>query len=134
METVTLNNKFYKKNVIQEAIRDFNEVCEARIKNENFDVELEKKDESVENLAEEFANYVLGLMKNEAAEPLEEKEETENHWTQNLHRVKKFGDKYLLTNDCGDWIFLDRQEYKLFSQDRSNEDEALEKKLLEKTV
>lgn len=63
MERISLNNKFYDKNAVQEAITDFEEVCEGKIVDDSIEVELKPK-EDVDNLKEEFCNYVLGLMKN----------------------------------------------------------------------
>lgn len=60
---IKLNNKFYKKQIIKEALNDFKEVCEGEILNDSIEVELKPK-ENVERLEEEFCNYVLGLMKN----------------------------------------------------------------------
>ena len=58
-----LNNKFYSKEAIEEALKDFKEICKGRILNDGIEVELEPKEE-VKLLKEEFCNYVLGLMKN----------------------------------------------------------------------
>ena len=66
METkirLKLNNKFYNKKVIEETIDDFRETCKGKILNDNLEIELESK-EKIENLQEEFCNYVVGLMKN----------------------------------------------------------------------
>lgn len=60
---IKLNNKFYNKEVIEEALNDFKEVCHGKILSEDIEVELKPK-EDVEQLKEEFCNYVLGLMKN----------------------------------------------------------------------
>jgi len=58
-----LNNKFYNKKAIEEALDNFKEVCNGKILNKDLEIELEPK-EKIENLKEEFCNYVLGLMKN----------------------------------------------------------------------
>ena len=60
---IELNNNFYSKEAIEESLKDFKEVCEGKILNENIDVELDTEDEKIK---EEFCNYVLGLMKNNA--------------------------------------------------------------------
>lgn len=60
-----LNNKFYSREAIEEALKDFKEVCQGKIINDLIEVELESKKE-FRNLKEEFCNYVLGLMKNKA--------------------------------------------------------------------
>ncbi len=61
MIKIKLNSKFYDKEVIEEALNDFGEVCSGKMTDDG--VELEPK-EDVKNLEEEFCNYVLGLMKN----------------------------------------------------------------------
>ncbi len=60
---IKLNNKFYNKRVIEEALKDFKEVCNGKILNDGVEIELITKEEVVK-LKEEFSNYVLGLMKN----------------------------------------------------------------------
>lgn len=60
---ISLNNKFYSKEAVKEALNDFKKVCKGRILNNNMEVELESK-EKISLLEEEFCNYVLGLMKN----------------------------------------------------------------------
>lgn len=60
---IRLSSKFYKKEAVEEALRDFNEVCKGKIISNEIEVELEPK-EDIENLNEAFCNYVLGLMKN----------------------------------------------------------------------
>ena len=60
---IQLNNKFYKLDAIKNAFNDFKKICDGEILDNSFEIELNSK-ESVENLKEEFSNYVLGLMKN----------------------------------------------------------------------
>lgn len=60
---IKLNNKFYDKKAVEEALDDFKKVCNGKIVNNDIEIELEPK-EKIENLQEEFCNYVLGLMKN----------------------------------------------------------------------
>tara|TARA_Y100000310_G_C20353796_1_gene655647 strand:+ start:432 stop:632 length:201 start_codon:yes stop_codon:yes gene_type:complete len=60
---IKLNNNFYDKEVIKEAVGDFKGVCNIQILNDNIEIELKSIEEN-ENLGEEFCNYVLGLMKN----------------------------------------------------------------------
>jgi hypothetical protein len=60
---IKLSNKFYRKEAVEEALRDFNEVCKGKIISNEIEVELEPE-ENIENLKEAFCNYVLGLMKN----------------------------------------------------------------------
>lgn len=61
---IVLPNKFYDKESILEAIKDFKEVCEGKILNEEFEIELKYKEIITEDLENEFSNYVLGLMQN----------------------------------------------------------------------
>ena len=63
MVKISLNNKFYEKSAVKEAIADFKEVCNAKIIDDSIEVEIDPK-EKIENIEEEFCNYVLGLMKN----------------------------------------------------------------------
>ncbi len=60
---VMLNNKLYSREAIEVALKDFEEICSGKILNGEIVVELESKEE-IENIGEEFCNYVLGLMKN----------------------------------------------------------------------
>lgn len=60
---IKLNPKFYSKEAVWEALKDFENVCEGKILNDGMDVELIPK-EDIKNLKEEFCNYVLGLSKN----------------------------------------------------------------------
>ena len=60
---IKLNKEFYDKESVKEALKDFDGVCEGRILNDSFEVELEPREET-EQLKDEFCNYVLGLMKN----------------------------------------------------------------------
>lgn len=62
---IKLNKSFYDKESIKDAIVDFKGICNGKILNDNIEIELIQKEE-VENLKEEFCNYVLGLMKNRA--------------------------------------------------------------------
>lgn len=58
---LTLNNKLYRREAILEALNVYSEFCEGSIVSNDFKVELRPK-ESLDNLGEEFSNYVLGLM------------------------------------------------------------------------
>ncbi len=58
-----LNNKFYDKRIVEKSLKDFREVCDGKVLNDDIEVELKPK-ERVDNLEEEFCNYVLGMMKN----------------------------------------------------------------------
>jgi hypothetical protein len=58
-----LSSDFYAKEAIDMAIEDFRHVCDCRVLDEAYEIELLPTEPS-EELAGEFANYVLGLMKN----------------------------------------------------------------------
>ena len=58
-----LNNKFYSREIVEMALKDFKEACDGKILDDSIKVELYPKGEAA-NLEEEFCNYVLGLMKN----------------------------------------------------------------------
>ena len=60
-----LSNKFYDMQAIEEALKDFGNICVGRVLNNDIEVELVPKEEINEPLKEEFCNYVLGLMKNQ---------------------------------------------------------------------
>jgi hypothetical protein len=45
-------------------IKDFEDVCTVTIDDDEFTVTIKPK-EPIDHLEEEFANYVLGIMKNE---------------------------------------------------------------------
>jgi len=57
---IKLNNKFYDKETVKEALKAFEDVCKGNIIDDAIEVELEADDK----LKDEFCNYVLGLMKN----------------------------------------------------------------------
>lgn len=58
-----LNNKFYNKEAVKEALKDFKDICKGKILNDKMEIEL-KPEGVARKLEEEFCNYVLGLMKN----------------------------------------------------------------------
>ena len=60
---IKLSKLFYDKAAVTEAIKDFKEVCSCNIINDSIEIVLHPK-ERVENIEEEFCNYVLGLMNN----------------------------------------------------------------------
>lgn len=63
--TVKFNPNFYSEESIKRTAEDFKEVCEAEVTIEkDIVVKLTPKEE-IDNLGHEFANYVLGIMKNE---------------------------------------------------------------------
>ncbi len=60
-----LNKQFYNLEAVKEALSDFSKICDGKIINESIEIELIPKEDS-KFLAEEFSNYVLGLMKNKS--------------------------------------------------------------------
>jgi len=60
---IKLNKEFYNQDIVKVALNDFKKVCDGKILNDDLEIEFEPK-EKIENLQEEFCNYVLGLMKN----------------------------------------------------------------------
>ncbi len=148
MNDIYLNNKFYAKEAIEQALEDFSDICKGEIINEDFQVRL-YTDKEVPSLEDEFLNYVLGLMKNEGLEEQKATEEfleeeppkkdsktnkAKKGFTKNFFRKKKIGDYYLITTETGDWIILSKKEFNLFKQDNEEKDEKLLKKLLEKNI
>jgi len=63
---IKLSNKFYTKQAIEKALKDYQELCDGKIVDNSFKIKLvpKKEKESLQNLKEEFCNYVLGVMKN----------------------------------------------------------------------
>jgi hypothetical protein len=61
---IKFNEKFYKKEFIDQAIVDFKEVCDIK-KRENGLLLKPKEEVNIDELGYEFYNYVLGLMKNQ---------------------------------------------------------------------
>jgi hypothetical protein len=62
---IRLNKNFYDRKSVEEALFDFGEICEGKIVSDEIEVLL-SPGEDIENISEEFCNYVLGLMKNNA--------------------------------------------------------------------
>ncbi|MCK5282311.1 MAG: HxsD-like protein [Nanoarchaeota archaeon] len=63
---VNLNNQFYTKELIQNSIRDFNNVCSAQLEeNKDYFLVILRPKENIptKKIALEFCNYCLGLMK-----------------------------------------------------------------------
>ena len=60
---IKLNNKFYKKEAIDEAINSFRGVCQFRVINDSFEIEVKSKGSNAENIELEFLNFALGFMK-----------------------------------------------------------------------
>ena len=61
---VNFNEQFYKKEFIDRAILDFNEVCDIK-KSEEGLLLRPKERIDIDILGYEFYNYVLGLVKNQ---------------------------------------------------------------------
>jgi len=53
-----LNKKIYDKKAVEQAFNDFNELCKIKEDQENFIIIFKEND-----IALEFANYVLGIMR-----------------------------------------------------------------------
>jgi len=64
---IYLNSKFYGVEALQKAIKDFRKVCAGEISNNSkeFVVRLSpiNKETDIENLAYEFCNYVISVMR-----------------------------------------------------------------------
>ena len=57
---IKLNNKFYRKEAIEQTIEEFKEVCDCRIIDDSFAVEIGSEEDKIAN---EFYNFVLGITK-----------------------------------------------------------------------
>ncbi|MBI2558987.1 hypothetical protein HYW20_06720 [Candidatus Woesearchaeota archaeon] len=60
---LTFNDNFYPKGLINQAMRDFNGVCDSHFENENFILKPKSGEIDIGNLGYEFYNYLLGLIK-----------------------------------------------------------------------
>lgn len=60
---LTFNENFYNQRVIDQAVEDFQKVCEIT-KDKNFITLKPKETLDINTLGYEFYNYVLGLIKN----------------------------------------------------------------------
>ena len=60
---LTFNENFYPKELIEQAISDFHEVCDSRFEDENLVLKPKNNEVDINNLGYEFYNYVLGLIK-----------------------------------------------------------------------
>ena len=60
---VRLNEKFYPKEIVELAIRDYLDVCDVFVE-EDFVILKPRKEVNLGLLGYEFFNYVLGLVKN----------------------------------------------------------------------
>jgi hypothetical protein len=61
---IKLNNNFYRKQAIMQAAKDFADLAQIRVLNEQFEIEFIDLKKENKNLGDEFCNYVLALMKN----------------------------------------------------------------------
>ncbi len=60
---LTFNNNFYPRDLIRQAMTDFDEVCDSSFENENFILKPKNDEIEIGKLGYEFYNYLLGLMK-----------------------------------------------------------------------
>lgn len=65
MTTIRLNSKFYSKDAVEQAIQAFEGLCNAKVLNDQMDIELSCTEDSEHDIEAEFMNYVLAVMKNE---------------------------------------------------------------------
>jgi len=64
---ISLNKKFYDTKAVKESLADFKEVCEGKIKEDKYAINIvlkPKEKDMLSVLGYEFCNYALGLMKN----------------------------------------------------------------------
>lgn len=61
--SLSFNENFYDKKFIDEAIKDFEKVCDVKI-DKNIILLKPKEKTDLDTLGFEFYNYVLGLIKN----------------------------------------------------------------------
>ena len=60
---INLNNKFYRKEAIDETIAAFKDICESKIIDDSFEIEITPKIGTELNISPEFCNFVLGVTK-----------------------------------------------------------------------
>jgi hypothetical protein len=60
---VRLSNKFYTKEAVEDAMRSFSELCDAKIVDDSYEVELIPRGDMECDIAGEFCNFVLGVVK-----------------------------------------------------------------------
>ncbi len=130
-----LSNNFYTKDSIEEALSDFSDVCDGEIISDEYEVVLSPK-VSVQNLKEEFMNYVFALLKNspDKMEALNfESEDSHLNYQgkqiKNFSRSKKLDDKYLVVDDFGNWVFLSKEEYDSYRKGDYEANNGLSEKL-----
>lgn len=59
---ISLNKGLYSREKIKQAVQDFGEACEASFRKDEVRLAPRARGVSPETLADEFCNYVLGLM------------------------------------------------------------------------
>jgi hypothetical protein len=60
---INLNNNFYAREAIEEAVSAFSEVCDCRILDDSFAIEIRSGSGDELTIAGEFCNFVLGITK-----------------------------------------------------------------------
>ena len=60
---INLNNKFYRKEAIEETLNAFKDICESKIINDSFEIEIIPKTGTELDISREFCNFVLGVTK-----------------------------------------------------------------------
>lgn len=60
---IKLNNKFYKKEAIEKAIKAFKGVCECKLLDDSFEIEITSNSGDEQKIDNEFCNFVLGITK-----------------------------------------------------------------------
>ncbi len=148
---IELNKDFYAKEAILESLSEFSQVCKGSILDEKYTVQLDVDEEyDIENIVDEFRNYVLGLSRKEfslkdTCEACngckgQKSNPTKNHNTFkideteyiiNFYRIEKIEDKNLITNEEGEFLFLNPEEYQTFKEKQfyDDNDELLQKLL-----
>ncbi len=106
------DNRLYSKEYIDQAIKEFSEICDSREEKENL-VLIPKDISDLDRLGFEFYNYVFGLVKNSAGslEKATGSTTSPKNYLLNHYREKKICDKHLITTDHGTWVLLDDAQY-----------------------
>lgn len=60
---LTFNDNFYPKDLIEQSILDFKEVCDSNFQGEKLILKPLSNEIDINNLGYEFYNYLLGLIK-----------------------------------------------------------------------
>ena len=60
---LTFNDNLYPKDLINQSILDFQEVCDSRFEGEKLVLKPKSNEIDMDNLGYEFYNYLLGLLK-----------------------------------------------------------------------